>query len=71
MNRQEMLQKFKEIIDPVDDVSEQTVISDCDDIDSLALFSIVVYLKNLGKNCSLKDLAKCRTVGDLIDLALN
>lgn len=70
MTREEMLKKLIEIIDPVDEITEQTVIADCDDIDSLALFSIVVYLKKQGKNCSLKDLSKCRTVGDFIDIAL-
>lgn len=71
MTREEMLEKLIEIIDPIDEITESTVISESDDIDSLALFSIVVYLKNHGKNYTLSDLAKCTTVGDFIDLALN
>lgn len=70
MNRDEMLQKFIELIDPIDEINFDTVISDCDDIDSLALFSIVVFLKQKGKNYSLTDLGKCNTVGELIDLAI-
>ena len=65
-----MLQKFIELIDPIDEINFDTVISDCDDIDSLALFSIVVFLKQKGKNYSLTDLGKCNTVGELIDLAI-
>lgn len=70
MTREEMLEKLIEIIDPIDEITESTVISESDDIDSLALFSIVVYLKNQGKNYTLPDLAKCNTVADFIDLAL-
>ncbi|SKA61930.1 hypothetical protein SAMN02745213_01174 [Succinivibrio dextrinosolvens DSM 3072] len=70
MNKEEMLQKIIEVIDPIDEITSETVISECDDIDSLALFSLVVFLKNQGKNYSLADLGKCNTVGDLVDLAL-
>lgn len=70
MTREGMLEKLIEIIDPIDEITESTVISESDDIDSLALFSIVVYLRNQGKNYTLSDLAKCTTVGDFIDLAL-
>lgn len=70
MTREEMLEKLIEIIDPIDEITESTVISESDDIDSLALFGIVVYLKNQGKNYTLPDLAKCNTVADFIDLAL-
>ena len=71
MNREEVLAKHIEVIDPIYDNSEGTVISECEDIDSLALFGIVVFLKGLGKNYSLADLAKCNKVSDFIDLAIN
>lgn len=71
MTREETLAKIIEIIDPIDKIDENTVISESDDIDSLALFSIVVFLKKQGKNYSLADLSKCNTVGDFVDLAFN
>lgn len=70
MTREEMLAKLIELIDPIEKIDENTVISESDDIDSLALFSIVVYLKQQGKNYSLADFSKCKTIGDFIDLAL-
>lgn len=70
MTREEVLAKIIEVVDPLDEITEDTVIADSDDMDSLGLFSIVVYLKQLGKSYSLADLAKCRKVSDLIDLAL-
>lgn len=70
MTREEMLAKLIELIDPIEKIDENTVISESDDIDSLTLFSIVVYLKQQGKNYSLADLSKCKTIGDFIDLAL-
>ena len=71
MTREEVLSELIELIDPIDEITEQTVISDSDDIDSLALFNIVVYLKKQGKNYSLADLAKCKKVGNFVELALN
>lgn len=71
MTREEMLEKIIETIDPIDEITGDTVIADCEDIDSLALFSIVVFLKNLGKSYSLADLSKCVTVSDFVELALS
>ena len=71
MTREEMLSKIIELVDPLDPIEESTVISECDDIDSLALFNLVVYFKSIVKKCSLVDLSKCVTVSDFIDLALN
>ena len=58
-------------IKSLDEINADTVIADCDDIDSLALFSVVVFLKQkLKKNVSLVDLSKCTTVGDIVELAM-
>ena len=70
MTREEALAKIIEVIDPIDEITEDTVIADCEDIDSLAIFSIVVYLKSLGKNQSLAQLSKCEKVSDFIDIIL-
>lgn len=37
MTREEMLAKLIELIDPIEKIDENTVISESDDIDSLAL----------------------------------
>ncbi len=71
MTKDELLQHIIEEIDPLDPICADTVIAESDDIDSLALFSVVVFLKQkLGKNISLAELSKCNTVGDIVDLAL-
>lgn len=71
MTKKELLQRIIEEIDPLDEVTSDTVIAECDDIDSLALFNVVIYIKQkLGKNISLVDLSQCRTVGDIADLAM-
>ena len=66
-----LLEELIEVIDPIDEITEDTVISECDDLDSLALFNIVIYLKSNGMSASLNDLAKCKTISDLLDLALS
>ncbi len=71
MERATLLEELIEVIDPIDEITEDTVISECDDLDSLALFNIVIYLKSNGMSASLDDLAKCKTISDLLDLALS
>ncbi|MDD6068687.1 MAG: hypothetical protein PUB79_07690 [Succinivibrio sp.] len=71
MERATLLEELIEVIDPIDEITEDTVISECDDLDSLALFNIVIYLKSNGMSASLNDLAKCKTISDLLDLALS
>ena len=71
MERTALLEELIEVIDPIDDITEDTVISESDDLDSLALFNIVIYLKSNGMSASLNDLAKCKTISDLLDLALS
>lgn len=68
MTREEALAKIIEVIDPINEITEDTVIADCDDIDSLAIFSLVVYLKTIGKQQSLAQLSKCEKVSDFIDI---
>ena len=71
MERTALLEELIEVIDPIDEITEDTVISESDDLDSLALFNIVIYLKSNGMSASLNDLAKCKTISDLLDLALS
>lgn len=71
MERATLLEELIEVIDPIDEITEDTVISESDDLDSLALFNIVIYLKSNGMSASLNDLAKCKTISDLLDLALS
>ena len=68
MTREEALAKLIEVIDPIDEITEDTVIADCEDIDSLALFSVVVYLKTIGKQQSLAPLSQCEKVKDFVDI---
>ncbi len=68
MNRAQILEDIIKIVDPIDPIDENTVIADSDDLDSLALFNIVVYLKNHGYQGSFEDLSKCKTLGQLADL---
>jgi acyl carrier protein len=68
MTREEALAKLIDVIDPIDEITEDTSVADCEDIDSLALFSIFVFLKTIGKQQSLAQLSKCEKVSDFIDI---
>ena len=68
MQREEILKKIIEVIDPVDEVNEDTVIADSLDFDSLGLFNIMIYFKASGSKLTLKKLISCKKVADLITL---
>lgn len=71
MERATLLEELIDVIDPIDEITEDTVIADCDDIDSLALFNIVIYLKTRGILPSFNNILQCKTVRDILDLALS
>ena len=68
MTESEVLEKIIEIVEPLDPIDMDTVIADSDDLDSLALFSIVVFLRQNGLTGSYENIAACKTVGDIVAL---
>lgn len=70
MNRTELLNAINEALDPVETLTEETVVADCDDLDSLGLFNVVMVLKAQGVTMKLEELAMCDNVGELLDLVL-
>ena len=49
MNRQEILKGINSALEPEEEITESTVIADCDDLDSLGLFNVVIFLKAKGR----------------------
>ena len=45
MTKEELLKGIIDTIDPMDEITLDTEIAECDDLDSLGLFNIVMYLK--------------------------
>ena len=43
MTEAEIFDKIVEIVDPLDPITQETVVRECADIDSLALFNIVFF----------------------------
>lgn len=70
MTREEVLDLINEVVDAPEALNENTVISLCEDIDSLSLLSIFMELKKLGTNCIISDFIKCETIADVISLAI-
>ncbi len=69
MTEAEIFDKLVEIIDPLDPITLETVVKDCVDIDSLALFNIVFFYKQeKGLALALNDFMPCITVGDMVKL---
>ena len=70
MTKDELLKGIIETIDPMDEITLDTEIAECDDLDSLGLFNIVMYLKSRGISVKLEHLAACTTVDELLDMVL-
>lgn len=70
-SREQILQDIINIIEPIDEITEDTEIKTSDDIDSLALFNIVLYLNTKGKKPTLEQLQSLNKVKDIIDIACN
>ncbi len=68
MNYEQVLKEIIEIVDPLDPIDADTVIADSEDLDSLALFNIVVYLRKNGFTGTFEDIGKCKTLGDIVSL---
>lgn len=70
MTASEILAKINEVVEPLDEITVDTVILDCDDLDSLSIFNVILAYKDLGISLNLRDVNNCDTVGDLVNLIL-
>lgn len=68
MTRAEALQAIIASVKPRAPFDEHTVIAECEDLDSLGLFNIMLYLNCLGLFPELEALAQLHTVSDILDL---
>ncbi|MBQ9273628.1 MAG: hypothetical protein IJ228_02350 [Succinivibrio sp.] len=68
MDRAQVLKEIIEVVDPLDELGEDTVISENDDLDSLALFNVMVYLRQHGYQGEVKEFSSCKTLGDIVSL---
>ncbi|HEB9314153.1 acyl carrier protein [Campylobacter coli] len=70
MTKTEFLEELKEAMHRDEDLSEDMLLDDIDEWDSLAFVSIMVLFKNLFEiKITGEDLKNCQKVGDLINLA--
>lgn len=68
MTRTEALQEIIAVVKPRNPIDEHTVIAECDDLDSLGLFNVMLFLNGLGLFPQLEELAQLHTVSDILDL---
>lgn len=67
MTREELLNKIIELADPLDEIKEETVIADSEDLDSLALFNVFIFMKEKNANASFKKFKDCISIKNVID----
>ncbi len=71
MTRAEILQEIIDAVSPLDEITEDTLISESDDLDSLGLFNVVLMLNGHGIKPTLTQLSQCKKVSDIIDMVEN
>ena len=70
MTKNEFLEELKNAMHRDEDLSEDMILDDIDEWDSLAFVSVMVLYKNLfGLKITGDDLKKCLKISDLLDLA--
>lgn len=65
MDANAVLNQVIEIVNPIEEVSADSVVADVASFDSLAMLNIVEFYKAQGLKLKIKDLIKCKTVGDI------
>lgn len=68
MTQDEVLAQIVSIVNPFEPITLDTVVLDHDDLDSLALFNIVITFKQKGVTLNMRELTACTTVKDMVEL---
>ena len=70
MDKAEFLEKLQDVLERDEEITEDMVLSDMDEWDSLAAMALMAFFeKNFGLKVKLKDLNDVKTVSDLINFA--
>ncbi|MBW7570725.1 hypothetical protein [Succinivibrio faecicola] len=70
MNKEEILGIITDIVDPEDQLTENTVIAECEDIDSLALLNLFLEFRKVKKDLTITEFSNCKTIKNVINLLL-
>lgn len=68
MNKEEILGIITDIVDPEDQLTENTVIAECEDIDSLALLNLFLEFRKVKKDLTITEFSNCKTIKNVINL---
>lgn len=68
MKRDEALNLIKDILNSSENITESSVISECQQFDSLCLLNIFLEGKKAGADIQITDFVRCKTVSDILDL---
>lgn len=64
----DLLKIINDVVVPDEPITENTVISECEDIDSLALLNLFIEFRKIKNDLVITDFSKCRTIQDVINL---
>lgn len=70
MEKEEIIDGIKDLLDTEADLTEETVLDDIEEWDSLASISVLAFFKQkMGLKVDAQALKNCKTVGDILKLA--
>lgn len=68
MNKEDFLRKLKETIDTDADITENTLLENIEEWDSLSIMSCVAFFDSeFNKRLTFKDMKELKTVSDIIE----
>lgn len=70
MEKEQIVAGLKDLLETETDLSEETVLDDIEEWDSLASISVLAFFKQkMGLKIEAQALKNCKTVGDILKLA--
>ena len=71
MNKENLIEIIQQTLETPDDITENTMLEDLDEFDSLGILSLIVMYKKYGASPSIEIISSAKKVSDLIEMFNN
>ena len=71
MNKENLIEIIQQTLETPDDITENTMLEDLDEFDSLGILSLIVMYQKYGTSPSIEIISSAKKVSDLIEIFNN
>jgi len=71
MNKENLIEIIQQTLETQDDITENTMLEDLDEFDSLGILSLIVMYQKYGTSPSIEIISSAKKVSDLIEIFNN